>query len=90
VKTQEEYDSEMRYKRGNRFVVERHIRNEYDKTGEGLEDLLIGQEIEIVGYAPNGWLSRGIGYLVAVYGSGLNRPLPRKCLERYCRQIRVD
>lgn len=33
---------------------------------------------------------RGIGYLVECDGIRYDRPLPRKCLERYCRQIKVD
>lgn len=87
MKTDAELDEELRYKRGDQFIVNFPVL--MSRAGQGLTDWLNPNErVKIVGYGRNEY--RGIGYLVECDGIRYDRPLPRKCLDRYCRQIKVD
>ena len=83
MKTDAELDEELRYKRGDRFIVERYISLQARGDEECSDFLSAGNKVVIVGYAHNEY--RGIGYLVECEGIRYDRPLPRKCLERYMR-----
>jgi hypothetical protein len=87
MKTDAEYDAELRFKRGDRFVVEIPIFEDFCRDKNQLDILAEGAKIEIVGYAKLAWPRRGIGYLVAENGVPYVQPLARKCLERYTRPV---